>query len=70
MCDTIEIARATNDLSTVYEVSKPRGSRDAFRRAVDHLDAVNCETIAFFKQVWASQEKASIAQRETVGETV
>lgn len=57
MCETIEIARATNDLSTVYEVSKPRGSRDAFRRAVDHLDGVNSEIIGFFKQIWQEQEK-------------
>lgn len=70
MCETIEIARATNDLSTVYEVSKPRGSRDAFRRAIDHLDAVNNETITFFKQVWASQEKNYAAEHNVTGETV
>lgn len=57
MCETIEIARATNDLSTVYEITKPRGSRDAFRRAVDHLDSVNTEIINHFKTIWATQEK-------------
>lgn len=57
MCETIEISRATNDLSTVYEVAKPRGSRDAFRRALDHLDAVNTEIIGYFKTIWSSQEK-------------
>jgi chromosome partitioning protein len=57
MCETIEIARATNDLSTVYEITKPRGSRDAFRRAVDHLDGVNNEIISHFKTIWANQEK-------------
>lgn len=62
MCETIEIARATNDLSTVYEIAKPRGSRDAFRRAVDHLDAVNNEIIGHFKKVWEAQEKASAQQ--------
>jgi chromosome partitioning protein len=59
MCETIEIARATNDLSTVYEITKPRGSRDAFRRAIDHLDGVNNEMINHFKTIWASQEKAA-----------
>jgi len=59
MCETIEIARATNDLSTVYEISKPRGSRDAFRRAIDHLDAVNNEIIGHFKSVWDAQAKAA-----------
>jgi chromosome partitioning protein len=59
MCETIEIARATNDLSTVYEISKPRGSRDAFRRAVDHLDAVNNEIIRHFKSIWENETNAS-----------
>lgn len=62
MCETIEIARATNDLSTVYEISKPRGSRDAFRRAIDHLDAVNAEIIGHFKTIWEQQEKAAAPQ--------
>lgn len=57
MCETIEIARATNDLSTVYEITKPRGSRDAFRRAIDHLDSVNVEIISHFKTIWAAQEQ-------------
>lgn len=60
MCETIEIARATNDLSTVYEITKPRGSRDAYRRAIDHLDGVNNEIIDHFKQVWESQEKLAV----------
>lgn len=62
MCETIEISRATNDLSTVYEVSRPRGSRDAFRRALDHLDAVNKEIIEYFKQIWKAQEKEAITE--------
>lgn len=63
MCETIEIARATNDLSTVYEISKPRGSRDAFRRALDHLDAVNNEIINFFKQIWESNAIQPLAEK-------
>ena len=63
MCETIEIARATNDLSTVYEVSRPRGSRDAFRRAISHLDAVNNEIISFFKQIWSAQELLGITEK-------
>ena len=45
MCNTVEIEKATNDLGTVYEISKPRGGRDAYRRALLHLDAVNDEAI-------------------------
>lgn len=66
MCETIEIARATNDLSTVYEISKPRGSRDAFRRAIDHLDAVNSEIIGHFKTIW--DEQANIITKEQLAE--
>lgn len=62
MCDTIEIARANNDLSTVYEISKPRGSRDAFRRALDHLDDVNNEIISLFKKIWQEQERQNEPQ--------
>ena len=62
MCETIEIARATNDLSTVYEISKPRGSRDAFRRAIDHLDSVNNEIIGHFKTIWETEEKNALQQ--------
>lgn len=57
MCDTVEISKATNDISTVYEVSRPRGSREAYRRAITHLDNVNQEIIDLFKQIWDAQTK-------------
>ena len=55
MCNTVEIEKATNDLGTVYEISKPRGAREAYRRGLHHLDAVNGEIINYFKDFWSKQ---------------
>ena len=45
MCETIEVAKASNELGTIYDISKPRGSREAHRRALQHLNDVNMEII-------------------------
>lgn len=42
--DTIEMQRATNDMQSIYETS-PRGSREAYRRAIDALNRVNQEIL-------------------------
>lgn len=55
MCETIEVAKAANEIGTIYDISKPRGSREAHRRAVQHLDDVNMEIINNFKDIWARQ---------------
>lgn len=55
MCTTVEIEKATNDIGTVYEVDKPRGSREAYIRALHHMEDVNNELISYFKQVWDKQ---------------
>lgn len=55
MCETIEISKAANDVRSVYEVTKSRGSREAYRRALLHLDNVNNEIITLFKQVWTNK---------------
>jgi len=55
MCETVEIAKAASDIRSIYEVTKPRGSREAYRRAILHLDNVNNEIIDSFKQVWEKQ---------------
>lgn len=55
MCETVEIAKAASDIRSIYEVTKPRGSREAYRRAILHLDNVNNEIIDLFKQVWEKQ---------------
>jgi chromosome partitioning protein len=57
MCDTVEVAKAANEVGTIYDISKPRGSREAYRRAIQHLDDVNMEIINNFKHIWALQEK-------------
>lgn len=66
MCETVEVSKAANEIGTIYDVSKPRGSREAYRRAVQHLDDVNMEIINNFKDIWASQVK----EFNTMGETV
>jgi chromosome partitioning protein len=57
MCETVEVAKAANEISTIYDVSKPRGSREAYRRALQHLDDVNMEIINNFKSIWEKQGK-------------
>ena len=52
MCTTVEIEKATNDICTVYEIKNHRGSKEAYKRALSHLDAVNNEIISCFKEVW------------------
>lgn len=59
MCETVEVAKASNEMGTVYDISKPRGSREAYRRAIQHLDDVNNEIINNFKDIWARQYQSS-----------
>ncbi|HAT8068429.1 AAA family ATPase [Legionella bononiensis] len=64
MCETVEVAKAANEIGTIYDVSKPRGSREAYRRALQHLDDVNLEIINNFKEIWDKQAKASFVSGE------
>lgn len=57
MCETVEVAKAANEIGTIYDISKPRGSREAYRRALQHLDDVNMEIINHFKDIWEKQAK-------------
>ncbi|ABS78580.1 chromosome partitioning protein ParA (plasmid) [Coxiella burnetii] len=66
MCETVEVSKAANEIGTIYDVSKPRGSREAYRRALQHLDDVNMEIINNFKDIWKRQVKVLT----TLGETV
>ncbi len=60
MCETVEVSKAANEIGTIYDVSRPRGSREAYRRAMQHLDDVNLEIINHFKEIWDRQsQKAS-----------
>ncbi|MFZ2316117.1 MAG: AAA family ATPase, partial [Gammaproteobacteria bacterium] len=55
MCDTVEVSKAANEISTIYDISKPRGSIAAHLRAIKHLDEVTDEIIEGFKDVWSYQ---------------
>lgn len=58
MCETVEVPKAANEIGTIYDISKPRGSREAYRRALQHLDDVNMEIINNFKHIWEIQSKS------------
>ncbi|AWN75890.1 TPA: AAA family ATPase [Legionella pneumophila] len=59
MCETVEVPKAANEIGTIYDISKPRGSREAYRRALQHLDDVNLEIINNFKDIWDKQATSS-----------
>ena len=68
MCETVEVAKAANEMGTIYDISKPRGSREAFKRAIRHLDDVNNEIIGNFKDIWRLQSE-SVSTPNNVQET-
>ena len=55
MCDSIEVPRAANDIGSIYDIEKPRGSRESFNRAITHLNDVNLEVINNLKEIWEQQ---------------
>lgn len=64
MCETVEVPKAANEIGTIYDISKPRGSREAHKRALKHLDDVNLEIINDFKQIWEKQARLVFAGEE------
>jgi len=60
MCETVEVAKASNEIGTIYDIAKPRGSREAHRRALQHLDDVNMEIINNFKDIWHRQASKTV----------
>ncbi len=66
MCETVEVSKAANEIGTIYDVSRPRGSREAYRRAIQHLDDVNIEIINHFKEIW-SRQADKVKQLEVEG---
>ena len=58
MVQTVEVERAVNDFGTVYETEHPRGSGDAYKRALNSLNEANGQLIELFKSVWAARAAA------------
>lgn len=52
---SVEIERSATELGTVYETEQPKGSYEAYQRALNHLNAVNSEIINLFRTVWSKQ---------------
>lgn len=59
MCQTEEVKKAATEMGTVYDISKPRGSRNTYLRAMRHLEDVNMEIINGFKMIWENESKLS-----------
>jgi chromosome partitioning protein len=57
MVQTVEVERAVNDFGTVYEIESPRGSMDAYRRALNSLNVANDQMISLFQEIWSAQSK-------------
>lgn len=62
MCETVEVSKAASEIGTIYDISKPRGSRDAYRRALQHLNDVTMEIINNFKDIWDRQAQQAKLQ--------
>lgn len=52
---TVEVERASNDVGSIYDIQKTRGSPEAYRRALSSFDDVNNAMIEVFEGVWAAQ---------------
>jgi chromosome partitioning protein len=52
MITTKEIQKATTDMLTVYEQSRPRGSAETYARAIMHFDDVNREIMQGVESIW------------------
>lgn len=52
MITTKEIQKATTDMLTVYEQSRPRGSVETYARAIMHFDDVNREIMQGVQSIW------------------
>jgi chromosome partitioning protein len=60
MCETVEVSRAANNIGTIYDVSKPGKTKQAYERALHYLDGVNMEVISHFKAIWERQSSSVI----------
>ncbi len=61
MVQTVEIERAGNDFGTVYDIEQPRGSGEAYGRALKSLDESNGDILQIFRRVWAQQTISAAA---------
>lgn len=70
MCETVEVGKAANEIGTIYDISKPQGNKDAYRRAIQHLDDVNMEIINNFKSIWEFQSQQFLSKGKASVESV
>lgn len=51
-----EVQRAGGQLRSIYELSQPLGSRDAWTRACTSMDEVNREILTVIEDIWATRQ--------------
>lgn len=62
-----EVMRAGGVMRSIYEVSQPMGSREAWARACESMDKVNREILSVIEDIWSikSQEILNSKKNET-----
>lgn len=61
MCVTVEVEKASADMSTIYDTRRPRSNKETYQRALTHMNSVNEEIVSDFKTIWDEQAKANVA---------
>lgn len=57
MCETVVVSKASSNIGTIYDLSSPGKSKEAYRRAMQHLNDLNMEIINNFKEIWSNQSQ-------------
>ena len=68
MLATRELSKSSHDLLSVYEIDKPTGSRDTYKRALSSMNAVNGEILTRFQGIW-EQQTESVQKKTNQGTT-
>jgi len=66
MVQSEEIKKAAMDFGTVYETVKPRGSKETYLRAIDHLNKSNDEILDLVYELWEKQAEQLQAKQATL----
>lgn len=62
LMQTAEVQKSANDRKTVFEIDKPRGSKETYRRALDLISGVCEEILTNIRTLWL--EDLSLTEQE------
>lgn len=65
MVATRELSKSSHDLLSIYEIDKPTGSRETYKRAIDAMNAVNEEILGKIQRLWAQEAQEILDNNET-----